>query len=278
MSSRRPTWQGLASALPPACLISRATNSQSSSLRLDTITWAPCSASSLAISSPIPRLAPVTSAIFPLRSNKLVVTISLSVSQVPVFRLISDQVDAHLRKHPCHLSNLPRLVIRRVTAHRPLLDTLRKGREPEEAERKVEVPVLNRRDAPKPAVPLDDLRLVRHPQLGSVQPFETGDMTVLRKPQAHAKVCEVGEWIAERGEFPVEHRANLRRAAHENEVIDTEIAVHERRLTGFDRTVHRQPLDQGLHGSQHVGLRRTILLGPDVDLSREIVSGATVVG
>src|SRR5579864_3906121 len=147
MSSTRPTWHGCASALPPASLISRATDSQSSSLRLDTITWAPCSASSLAISSPIPRLAPVTRAIFPFRSNKSVVTITSNI-YVPVSCLCSDQVNAHLRKHPSHLPHLSRLFIRRVTAQGPLLHALCDSGEPEETERHVKVPVLNRRNAP----------------------------------------------------------------------------------------------------------------------------------
>src|SRR3546814_10588431 len=45
---------------------------QPSILRLDTITWAPCCASSLAMASPIPRLAPETKAILPSRSNRVV--------------------------------------------------------------------------------------------------------------------------------------------------------------------------------------------------------------
>ncbi len=72
-----PMWQAKASAEPPSALMASATVWQSSILRLDTITWAPCSASSLAISSPMPRLAPVTRAIFPFRSNNFVLILSL---------------------------------------------------------------------------------------------------------------------------------------------------------------------------------------------------------
>src|SRR5579864_3566371 len=199
MSSTRPTWHGCASALPPASLISRATDSQSSSLRLDTITWAPCPASSLAISSPIPRLAPVTRAIFPFRSNKLVVKISPNMSTFQFPCLSSDQVNAHLRKHPSHLPHLSRLFIRCVTAQGPLLHALCDSCEPEEAERQVEIPVLNRRNSPKLAIPLDNRRLVRHPQRLSIQALESGDMTVGREPQTHAEVRDVSQWIAERG-------------------------------------------------------------------------------
>src|SRR5262249_5514213 len=61
-SSRRPTWQATASAVPPASSISRATASTPSWRRLATATRAPASASASAIARPMPRLAPVTSA------------------------------------------------------------------------------------------------------------------------------------------------------------------------------------------------------------------------
>src|SRR5690242_8585904 len=67
--SMSPMWQARTSALPPAARIAAATVSQSSALRLDTITCAPCAASAFAIASPMPRLAPVTSATLPVRSN-----------------------------------------------------------------------------------------------------------------------------------------------------------------------------------------------------------------
>src|SRR5699024_495275 len=66
-----PTWQTKAEALPPAVWISSATRPQPSALRLEQMTWAPWAASSLAVASPMPRLAPDTSAILPLRSNRL---------------------------------------------------------------------------------------------------------------------------------------------------------------------------------------------------------------
>src|SRR5690606_3504782 len=47
-----------------------ATAWQASILRLETITCAPLDANKRAIDSPIPRLAPVTKAILPVKSNK----------------------------------------------------------------------------------------------------------------------------------------------------------------------------------------------------------------
>src|SRR5512143_3366004 len=72
-----PMWQATAVALPPAALIAAATASQPSCLRLETITCAPYSAYAFAIASPMPRLAPVTTATLPDRSNEIVICVSL---------------------------------------------------------------------------------------------------------------------------------------------------------------------------------------------------------
>src|SRR5512143_971102 len=71
-----PMWQATAVALPPAALIAAATASQPSCLRLETITCAPYSAYAFAIASPMPRLAPVTNATLPVRSNETVICLS----------------------------------------------------------------------------------------------------------------------------------------------------------------------------------------------------------
>src|SRR5690606_1497852 len=55
---------------------------QSSILRLLTITWAPCWASRRAMASPMPRLAPVTRATLPSRSNSWVFCMGLSLSRI----------------------------------------------------------------------------------------------------------------------------------------------------------------------------------------------------
>src|ERR1700687_3476101 len=52
-----------------SALIRAASSSRSACLRLERTTWAPCSASAVAIALPIPRLAPVINATRPVRSN-----------------------------------------------------------------------------------------------------------------------------------------------------------------------------------------------------------------
>ena len=63
--------QGMATAVPSpwAALISAATLSQASALRLETTTLAPCSAMRLTMASPIPLVEPVTRATLPVRSK-----------------------------------------------------------------------------------------------------------------------------------------------------------------------------------------------------------------
>ena len=60
---------GLTAAVK-ASTISLATRSQASCLRLETVTLAPCAASACAMARPMPRVAPVTMAVLPLRSNR----------------------------------------------------------------------------------------------------------------------------------------------------------------------------------------------------------------
>src|SRR5450756_1806224 len=69
-SSGRPVWAAMAVARSGYfALIRAASSSRSACLRLERTTLAPCSASAEAIALPIPRLAPVTSATRPVRSN-----------------------------------------------------------------------------------------------------------------------------------------------------------------------------------------------------------------
>src|SRR6476646_4959268 len=61
--------QGMTWASPPAFLMPSATSWQASALRLETTTFAPSLASRSAEERPMPRLEPVMTATFPVRSN-----------------------------------------------------------------------------------------------------------------------------------------------------------------------------------------------------------------
>src|SRR5690242_20699046 len=61
--------QGMTVASPPDALMPSATSLQASALREETTTLAPSLARSSAEERPMPRLEPVTTATFPVRSN-----------------------------------------------------------------------------------------------------------------------------------------------------------------------------------------------------------------
>src|SRR6478752_163722 len=61
--------QGMTWASPPAFLMPSATSWQASALRLEITTFAPSFANSSADERPMPRLEPVMTATFPVRSN-----------------------------------------------------------------------------------------------------------------------------------------------------------------------------------------------------------------
>src|SRR5215471_11707364 len=78
---------------PYFALISLATRSQASALRLEMMTLAPCSAIRSAIASPIPFVDPVTRAILPVRSNRL------------IFPPLPIGVFAHLKRYGTRATN-----------------------------------------------------------------------------------------------------------------------------------------------------------------------------
>ena len=76
MAAMSPMLQAIGVALPPAARMAAATASHPSCLRLETITSAPCSANAVAIASPMPRLAPDTTATLSVRSNDTAMIVS----------------------------------------------------------------------------------------------------------------------------------------------------------------------------------------------------------
>src|SRR5260370_19942905 len=81
-SSGRPAWAAMPTARSGNLVLMRAaSSSRSACLRLDRTTVAPCSASASAIALPMPRLAPVTRATRPSRSNRELVGTADTISR-----------------------------------------------------------------------------------------------------------------------------------------------------------------------------------------------------
>ncbi len=99
---------------------------------------------------------------------------------------------------------------------------------------------------------------------------ETG-VPIGRQDPLHREICEIGQRVADGGEFPIQHGADLA-ARPGDEIVEPEIAVNDRdaRLLG-DRA--GQPSDQPLDGGDLGRLGGTVLPDPAIDLPGEEVAG-----
>ena len=90
-------------------------------------------------------------------------------------------------------------------------------------------------------------------------------------------VREVGQRVTEGRKLPVEHRQDARLGGVEDDVVDAVVAVHDGGFIAV-RDVRGQPLDQPLHRVDRFGSGGAVLARPAVDLARQVVAGAAVVG
>ena len=108
---------------------------------------------------------------------------------------------------------------------------------------------------------------------------EAGDAAVVLWAAApgHGVEGEVGERVAQCGEFPIEHGddAGLRGVEHEGP--EAEIAVAEGGGFAFGDVV-REPGVEGFDIRHRVGFGELVLLGPAGDLAGEVAAGAAEIG
>src|SRR6185436_3521898 len=95
-------WQASASADPPASAIASATALHPSSLRLATMTCAPCAARVRAMASPMPREPPVTRATLHERSKRGSGVMAGSVRKAASERRARDQLQGAALEHVGH--------------------------------------------------------------------------------------------------------------------------------------------------------------------------------
>ena len=129
-----------------------------------------------------------------------------------------------------------------------------------------------------PAISGDITRLVGKAERRAVDPAETAEIADVRQAPLHALIGEIGEGMAERRQFPVEHRQEARRVGGEDHVVDAPVSVHQRDPAVVRRRVGAEPVDQAIHVDDLARLAGAILLGPALQLPREIIAGFTVVG
>ena len=90
---------------------------------------------------------------------------------------------------------------------------------------------------------------------------QPGESAAHRRREApnHQEIGEVCERIAERRQFPVQHRARLRRRGVDDDVIEAEISVHDRNCLIVGNGA-RQESDQPVHLFDRRGFRGLVLL------------------
>ena len=160
----------------------------------------------------------------------------------------------------------------------PLGDTLQDGCDAKQVVRHVEAPVLRQhlgcRQLRAVAVLLDVLRLGWDAQAGNVHAANATAQAFGDVP-CHAVVAEVGQRVAQGGEFPIQHGdyAGFGRVKHQ--VIKPEVAVHDARhslVTRHGGNVLRQPRHQLVHLGNRLRDRGHVLLAPPADLALKIVA------
>ena len=87
----------------------------------------------------------------------------------------------------------------------------------------------------------------------------------------HQMIGEVGQRIAQRAEFPVQHRDHFRLGRMQHHIVEAIVAMHDRGLVAR-RDVLRQPFDQLFHLRNVLGLGRLVLFRPAMDLAGHVVA------
>ena len=85
-------------------------------------------------------------------------------------------------------------------------------------------------------------------------------------------IGEIGERVADRRQFPVEHADDPRLGLVKHQIVHAVVAVDDRRRA-LRRHVRRQPVDQPVHRRDRLGLRGAVLPAPARDLAAHVVAG-----
>src|SRR5262245_30977025 len=96
------------------------------------------------------------------------------------------------------------------------------------------------------------------------------DIGKTRHGPLHEEVSEVGHGIAERRQFPIQHRQHARFRRMEDHVVEAVVAVNDRDAL-LRRHCLGQPFGELLEFRDVLGFGGAVLLGPAVDLAGEII-------
>ena len=169
--------------------------------------------------------------------------------------------------------------VRRIALQRPTQDALQDAGQPEHVEHQVIAPGVGVDLATGLAGALQVgqqvSRFHRNTQCSQIGAAQAAGVGAVGHVPGHAVVSKVDQRVAQRGQLPIEHRQDARLGGVEHHVVQPVIAVHDTGLV-VGRPVLRQPVDEGLHRRDLLGLGGTVLLGPALDLALEVAADLAV--
>ena len=109
---------------------------------------------------------------------------------------------------------------------RALLDALQNGGEAEETERQIEIPVLDRIAARAFAVAAYVRLVAGQAQGRAIDAGQTANRVAVGQLPGHHLIGEIGQGVAQGGQFPVQNADDARLGGVEHEIVQAKIAVH----------------------------------------------------
>ena len=147
-------------------------------------------------------------------------------SNTPRIFHVEEKADFGESVHKLNIA--PRVLTACIPLERPLIDSLANSGESEVAETQVEreLLVIDRFLVAEPEILLDKDGIVRNPVEGVVD-LADSELEPCRYVVGHQVVGQVGNRVPQGAEFPVEHGQDSVFEGVENDIIESEVTVHE---------------------------------------------------
>src|SRR3989442_688253 len=158
--------------------------------------------------------------------------------------------------HPaCPASDFRRVLACRGTIDDAAHDALRDARGAEHVVRDVEVPMIGNDllAADAAAIRVDVFRLERDAERPEIEPPHAAEWATAGNVPAHAVIGEIGEWVPQRRELPIQHGDDAGFGRMKDKIVEAIVAMDDGGLV-VRRNVLRQPFDQPIHRFDFLGL------------------------
>ena len=124
------------------------------------------------------------------------------------------------------------------------------------------------------AIHADVFSLAGNAQSGVIEAPDASE-SARRNMPSHAVVAEIGQWMTQGRQLPIEHREHARLGGVKDQVIQPVVAMHDGGFAFVPRTggnVCGQPFDEAIHLLNRLNDRSLILLAPAANLALKIVA------